>query len=46
MDENILDRRIMEFKPQGAKSRGRPKLVWMNGVGEELSKWIVARGRE
>ena len=39
MDQNELDRRIMESKPEGVRSRGRPKLKWVDewssGIGEK-----------
>ena len=44
--------RIIESKPEGLRSKGRPCLRLMNGVDEDLSKlgikgrWMVARGRE
>jgi hypothetical protein len=40
MDGNQLVRSIREYKPEGVRNRhkGRPKLRWMYGVGEDLSK--------
>ena len=38
MDENELARKIIECKPEGARSRGRPKLIWMGGRDEDLNE--------
>jgi len=52
MSSNDMPRRIMESKPEGRRSVGRPKLRWMDGVLEDLRKlgvkswWMVAKDRE
>ena len=33
MDENDLDRRILESNPEGVRNRGRPKLIGYGWVG-------------
>ena len=33
----------MENKPKGATNRGRPKLRWMDGVGEKSEKTWMKR---
>jgi hypothetical protein len=49
---NDMPRRIMESKPEGRRSVGRPKLRRLDGVLEDLRKlgvkswWLVARDRE
>ena len=38
MDENELTRRIMGCNTEGIRMRGLPKLWWMDGTNEDLSK--------
>ena len=49
MDNNEIPKRVMEYKPEGRRSVGRPKLRWLDGVIEDLRKlggwWTVARNR-
>jgi hypothetical protein len=52
MSENEMPRRIMECKPEGRWSVGRPRLRWKDGVDDDLRKlkiknwWTVAKDRE
>jgi hypothetical protein len=52
MSDNEMPRRIMECKPEGQMSVGRPRLQWKDGVEDDLRKlnvknwWTVAKDRE
>ena len=38
MEENVLVRRIMKCKSEEVRSRGRSKIRWIDGVGDDLTK--------
>jgi hypothetical protein len=52
MSDNEMPRRIMECKPEGRRSFGRPGLRWKAEVEDDLRKlnvknwWTVAKDRE
>jgi hypothetical protein len=52
INDNEMPRRIMECKPEGRSSVGRPRLRWKDGVEDDLRKlnvknwWTVAKDRE
>jgi hypothetical protein len=52
MSDSEMHRRIMESKPEGRRSVGRPRLRWKAGVEDDLRKlnvknwWTVAKDRE
>jgi hypothetical protein len=52
MSDNEMPRRIMECKPEGRRSVGRPRLRWKAGVEDDLRKlevknwWTVVKDRE
>ena len=32
MEENRIDKKLFNAKPDGGRRRGRPKLRWMDGI--------------
>jgi hypothetical protein len=52
MKSTEIPRKLMEWKPEGRRNVGRPRLRWMDGVEEDLRKmkvkkwWLAARDRE
>jgi hypothetical protein len=52
MKSTEIPRKLMEWRPEGRRSVGRPRLRWMDGVEEDLKKmkvkkwWLAARNRE
>jgi hypothetical protein len=51
MSDKEMPRRIMECKPEGRRSVGRPRPRWKDGVEDDLRKlelknwWTVAKDR-
>jgi hypothetical protein len=52
MKSTEIPRKLTEWKPEGRRSVERPRLRWMDGVEEDLTKmkvkkwWLAARNRE
>jgi hypothetical protein len=52
MKNTEIPRKLMEWKPDGRRCVGRPRVRWMDGVEEDLRKmkiktwWSAARSRK
>jgi hypothetical protein len=45
MNNNITPKRILQWKPMGTKSRGKPRKRWIAGIEEDLQIMGVRRWR-
>jgi hypothetical protein len=46
MDDKRTPKRILQWKPIGARTRGRPRKIWIVGIEEDLQIMGVRRWRK